>query len=80
MLEKIDIFVKNSNNPYSLNVIKFLPPNKRKVHLFVVSSVEFNLRTKTYIEKQEKSVIKFYFNHVISKLQDIYEKHEASKN
>ena len=72
--------MKNSDNPYILNVFKFLPPNNTKVHLFVVSSVEFNLRTKTYIEKQEKSVIKFYFNHVISKLQDIYEKHEASKN
>ena len=36
------MFVKNSNNPYTLNVLKFPPPNKTKAHLFVVSSVEFN--------------------------------------
>ena len=37
-----DIFVKNSNNPYALNVFKFHPPNKEKICLFVASLVEFN--------------------------------------
>ena len=40
--KKINMFVKNSNNPNTLNVFKFLPPNNTKVHLFVVSSVAFN--------------------------------------
>ena len=36
------MFVKNSNNPYTLSDFKFLPPNKTKVHLFFVNLVEFN--------------------------------------
>ena len=38
------------------------------------------LRTKTDIEKQKKSATDFYFNDVISKLQDACEKHEAGEN
>ena len=40
----------------------------------------FFLEVKQILKSRKKSVIDFYFNDVVSKLQDVCEKHEASEN